>query len=1060
MSSLFRSSYRIRIGAPLRFLCGTVWCLLAISASAQTVNVAAAANGGVATASSVYDPTYGPSKTIDGDRNGVNWTSGGGWNDATGGTFPDWLQVNFSGPKIINEIDVFTLQDGMASLTPTPAMTFTQYGITAFQVQYWDGAAWLDVPGGNVTGNNLVWRQFTFTSIITDRIRVLVNGSASGWSSITEVEAWASVFANMTAPATNTVFSAPATVSLSATGGDTLGALSKVEFYRDAVLIATVTSPSSGTSSLGSYTAGDSNVLPGTYSYTAKAYDSNNPNLVAVSPPSVVSVSAAVGAVNVAAASNGGVATASSTYQDIYAPSKAIDGQRYGNWTSGGGWNDATGNTFPDWLQVTFNGVQSIGEIDVFGVQDAFGSAAPTPTMTFTQYGLTAFQVQYWDGTSWTDVPGGNVTGNNLVWRKFTFAPISTDRIRVLVNDAPSGYSSIVEVEAWTNIFANLTAVANNAVLQAPATVNLTATAGDALGPLGKVEFYRDGTLIATVTTPSSGTTSSGTYIATDPDLPAGTYTYTVKAYDSANPSVVAVSAPAAISISAGAGAINVAAAANGGVATASSVYQDMYGPSKTIDGQRSGDWTAGGGWNDSTQNAYPDWLQVNFSGMKTIGEIDVFTLQDGMGSSTPTPTMTFTQYGITAFHVQHWNGAEWLDVPGGNVTGNNLIWRRFTFAPITTDRIRVLVNGSASGWTSITEVEAWSVATLYYQIGGTVTANGGPLAGVTFAATNGGACTPSDANGQYSCSVAQGWSGSVTPSIGGYTFAPASRAYSEVQAGQTGQDFAVGGTVTVRVYHIDVDHLNTPRLVSDQAGNPVWRNDNTEPFGDSVPNTDPNNAGTAFDLLLRFPGQYFDRETNLTYNMARDYWPTGGRYVESDPIGLRGGLNSYAYVAANPLSFVDSRGLDNPGMGPYGPRWSGVTEPGIDGVCVECLFAVPPFLRGPLAIARACGMFGRASADEVPASTPVGRRGSPMDVERGTNSPSSIGGRDFDGHALDQMQGRGVTPSVVEDTIATGARSPGNTAGTTVFESSKNGVSVVVNSDGKVVTVITTPRR
>jgi hypothetical protein len=89
--------------------------------------------------------------------------------------------------------------------------------------------------------------------------------------------------------------------------------------------------------------------------------------------------------------------------------------------------------------------------VDVFTLQDNFASpAVPTAGMTFTQYGVTAFQAQYWDGAGWVDLPGGNVTGNNLVWKQLTFAPVSTDRIRVLVNAALAGYSRIVEVEAWT----------------------------------------------------------------------------------------------------------------------------------------------------------------------------------------------------------------------------------------------------------------------------------------------------------------------------------------------------------------------------------------------------------------------------------------------------------------------------------------------------------------------------------------------------------------------------------------------------------------------------------
>jgi RHS repeat-associated protein len=115
-------------------------------------------------------------------------------------------------------------------------------------------------------------------------------------------------------------------------------------------------------------------------------------------------------------------------------------------------------------------------------------------------------------------------------------------------------------------------------------------------------------------------------------------------------------------------------------------------------------------------------------------------------------------------------------------------------------------------------------------------------------------------------------------------------------------------GPGAANVYFVHSDQLNTPRAVTDSGGNLVWNWD-SDPFGNASPNEQP--AGPAqFVLNQRFAGQYYDKETNLYYNYFRDYDPQTGRYVQSDPIGLEGGINTYAYVGGNPLAFSDPYGL------------------------------------------------------------------------------------------------------------------------------------------------------
>jgi len=156
---------------------------------------------------------------------------------------------------------------------------------------------------------------------------------------------------------------------------------------------------------------------------------------------------AAPGSTNVALASAGAVASASSTLSGF--PVAAVNnGNRTG--AANAFWADNTVSAFPDSVQIVFNGSKAVDSVVVYSVQDAYTSPVePTGAMTFSLYGLVDFTVEGWNGSAWVTL--GTVTGNNLVKRTVSFAAFTTDRIRVNVTNALAAYSRIVEIEAFDN---------------------------------------------------------------------------------------------------------------------------------------------------------------------------------------------------------------------------------------------------------------------------------------------------------------------------------------------------------------------------------------------------------------------------------------------------------------------------------------------------------------------------------------------------------------------------------------------------------------------------------
>jgi len=318
--------------------------------------------------------------------------------------------------------------------------------------------------------------------------------------------------------------------------------------------------------------------------------------------------------VNVALAANGSSVTVSSRYNSTnYVVENINNGDRTG--ANYGYWNDATTTVTDDWVQIDFAGVKTINRIDVFSVQDAYTTPVePTTTMTFTKYGLSAYNLQYWDGSAWVAIPGASISGNTLIWNEFTFPEVSTSKIRVKINATLGSYSRLVELEVWN----------------------------------------------------------------TDP-----------------TPS-------------------NVALAANGGVAIASSTYGNITTmPVNLTNGDRKGAST--GYWQDNTKNDYTsDWAQIDFAGEKTINQV-MFSV-----SRTPTPPLWSRPKPLpsrppnTASPPLTCSTGTGGWVTAASDTGNTKVWRKVTFPAVTTSKIRVVVKGMATGtlgYSKIVEIEAWTAA-------------------------------------------------------------------------------------------------------------------------------------------------------------------------------------------------------------------------------------------------------------------------------------------------------------------------------------------------------------
>jgi RHS repeat-associated protein len=267
---------------------------------------------------------------------------------------------------------------------------------------------------------------------------------------------------------------------------------------------------------------------------------------------------------------------------------------------------------------------------------------------------------------------------------------------------------------------------------------------------------------------------------------------------------------------------------------------------------------------------------------------------------------------------------------------------------------------------------------------------------------------------------------------------------------------WGLGNPLSPSTHH---DTLGSPIAATDAAGKVIWQ-EGYQPYGQRL-----NNSQASTNNKLWFTGKSQDA-SGLVYMGARYYHPALGRFLSRDPVNPNPknplSFNRYAYANDNPYRFVDPDGrspVDILGLSPHSGLSPHVKPLQIDvlaesGIPSGGIAKMTP----PQPVGGNGGEKRLGGKTQNEATGFLGRAGNELknaSYQKVRNEPAQINSRDFSGHALDQMQNRGVMPSVVENTVNTGQQFPTRT-GTTGYYDSINNTRVIVNSDtGRVVTVI-----
>lgn len=671
---------------------------------------------------------------------------------------------------------------------------------------------------------------------------------------------------NLTTPANNTVLTAPANFTLNADAAAPIGSIAKVEFYNGTTLIGTATSAP--------YSITWNNVPAGSYTLVARATDnygfssstsavsvvSNAPPTISLANPADNTVVAAPGSFTLsanAADSDGSIAKIE--YYNGTALIGTATAAPY-SYT----WSNVAAGIYTITARATDNHGASTASTQISVISDtppSVGITAPAEGAVSTAPGsftLTAdaassmstiARVEFYNGATLIGTATGapyTYTWSNVPAGSYTITAKATDGYGI------TNTSAAINVVSNATPTVSLTGPAANAVSVAPGNFTLTAEATDSDGTIAKVEFYAgNGT---TNTGILIGTATAAPYSVDWSNVPAGSYSLTAKATD------------------------------NHGAATTSAAVAvtSNQAPTVTLTGPA-----------DGTQITSPNSFILTAEAADADGSIAKVEFYNGttlLGTATSAP---YTYI--------------WANVPVGN----------YSLTAIATDNHGGQTNSPAISVTAIANVPPTVAltgpvngATATVPGSFTLTATAGSttstIAKVDFYAIDNATNASTLIGTATSVPYTANWS---NVPIGSYTLSAV--ATDTLGASTTSSQVSVTvNTGVAQAYYIHTDHLNSPRTITDTAGNIVWQWDNSDPFGNNVPDQNPSGLGT-FEYNQRFAGQYFDRETGLHYNFYRDgYNPEIGAYTQSDPIGLEGGINTYTYVNGNPLRWVDPSGL------------------------------------------------------------------------------------------------------------------------------------------------------